>query len=711
MQDEEILGEMAPCFEANNVRCCGVSSRSFIGMFGKADDGAANTERANTEDELANMAGDSRETESLNEDETTPTPSNQGTETEIDQPNQVLTMVFPSTEANRSSHVLARQNEGLGIPVQVIYASEEDVRGSAFNSKQSEEIIVEEPTLTDNLNQSVNEKRVRKPLVLLQPTNASLKSTTHFPIPSATQNPTFIVGKERRRRPFRPVSSRSHQTDILAESEPVGTKATPSTRPWSKGNRDHSTTTVAPTFTTSLPVKTHRRRLFNAENRLNYLRKKATQKPSKMKELIVETATEPEPQTPDIIVPVPITILKKPMTRVDKEHRFMIEQVRFMLAQDTRRFAMVPIHSAFSTMAVAGVVPKPVMEDDVKPLSVEIKNVVPSTEKPNSITTEDTTARPFRGRKRYRFAGLMPRSNTKSPKVEPSKEGNEVSQRRGLKSNVLATVNRNDIIETDANPSSNDKSTIKGLKYQRRTRRVNETENEFTFPSSGPTDKDASPTWSEMFPPTWMTEQIIEDPYRSTNQTSETEVDNAVAEVAPTMSLPTFLQAWSQFLPAPFWSTTTPSALPKEDETIDAVTPFAGPDPSSFLTATDSPTVSSWFPSSLIPSRFWSTKASKVDVDTQTERSLSRVLDGNIETSNDNTASNAQNEDELTSVYTKSMNLVNVLDEPNFSGLVTLNGRMEPLQIVGPIPKFNPPNDAGHIEFELPLETGEIVIM
>lgn len=667
---------MAPCFEANHVRCCGVSSRSFIGMFGKADDGTA-TERANTEDELARMSGDSREQQSMNEEEATSSTIDPIPETDARQANQV-TMVFPSQLENQASKGLTKGVEGLGIPVQVIYASEEEKNKSAERSSEftKENIVEKELTVKESLQ---NEKHARKP------TKMPHQLTTHSP--STNKTTVSTKSKDQRRRRFRPVTARarSQQTEILAEPEQSDKKTKVSNRPWAKTNQDIATSTVGPTLTTSIPVKSHRRRLFNAQNRLNYLRKKATEKQNTTPET-VETVTESDMQTSDVMVPVPITILKKPISRVDKEHRFMIEQVRFMLAQDTRRYAMVPVHSAFSTMAVAGVVPKPVMEDDVETV-MGIKETEPTTEQPAIVVTE-RTARPFRGRKRYRFAGLMTRS-THSPKIRQTKDS-DFKQK-------ASTLNPSNSIESNnADQEESESSAIRRHKYQRRTRRVNETNDEVTFPSAVPADDYSSAMWSEMFPPNWASEPINEDQYRSDNQTTEPDdVNNIVS--APTMNLPTFLQAWSQFLP-PFWST-TPSTVESDDETIaDDDTTVSEPDTPT-LTSTKPLTASSWFPSSLLPSRFWS--SSKPSEVTPIIQSSQRSASSNI----------LQQKEEPTFQYEYNRKVVDGSDKPNFSGLVTLNENMQPLQIVGPIPKFNPPNDAGHIEFELPLETGEIVLV
>lgn len=607
-------------------------------MFGQAEDDAAiSTEHANTVDELENMAGDSREQQSTKEvADSTIASSESVTETELIQENSIEVDNQPEDDL-----VSGTKNKNWSASSDLQHAS--------------------------------------------SPSTTTIPTTTSSPPQQTTK---FTFGKVRR-RPFRPLvaRARSQKSDIISESEKNNSYSQDSIRPWTKPNREFTTTTSGPRLTTkSIPVKSHRLRLFNAENRLNYLRKKTTPSPREMQESSEIVTDTPEMQTSEILVPVPITMSKKTFSRVDKVHRFMIEQVRFMLAQDTKRYAMVPVHSAFSTMAVAGVVPKPFVEDDVVEPQLKVNEILHSTEEPHRTFTTEETARPFRGRKRYRFAGLRTSSTTsEEPAIVTPKS-------RASKSRPLESARSNDIdLKQDV---AKEELNSNRHKYQRRTRRVNETNNELELPPSGPADKESSEKWSEQFPPTWVTEPIIVDQYRSINETVDSD-HNLLG--APTMTLPTFLQAWSQFLPEPFWSSTPSTSSVEAEENIDEDT-TSDDDPAP-ISPTDSvdpkPTRASWFSSAnLLRSMFWS---SSRPATTQTDGGSS-------------SRESSESEHPKKAINVDNRKLPSD-DEIDFSGLVTYNDKMEPLQIVGPIPKFNPPNDAGHIEFELPLETGEIVLI
>lgn len=709
---------MVPCTEADSVRCCGVSSRSFIGMFGQPEEDA--TQRANWTDELNSIPVDSREQQSTADGEAT-------TEAVIAENHHrkaknivapTVMMIYPSSEmpVNR---VAKNEVVGLGIPVQVVYAS-----GDGGIDTKTE--TISETTETNDVNKSLSSDDVDltpdqtnnvivPDITLITTTNTPLPvRTTATPLSTTTSaslktvNPNkFSIGKERR-RPFRPASirERSRSTDIHAEPEvPIHsepTTATPSGRPWAKRGRALVTTTAAPSLTTSAPEKRHRLRLFNADNRLNYLRKKPTPKPSIIKEIHenLTQSEEPAPTSPQPpLLPIPRHRL---VSRVDKEHRFMIEQVRFMLAQDTKRFAMVPVHSAFSTMAVAGIVPKPFMEDELVPLE-PVSEAALTEEQPSLGGVTENPQRPFRGRKRFRFVGLKTRSTNKNPTPDKNETHDNIKQ---------------DIRTRTPNVRSNEihsNQKIEGrerfVEFQRKTRRANDTDSEFEFPSAGPVTEVDNPsnfaTWSEMFPPNWVIvgEPSDKDQYRLTD---ESDLKEAVD--APTTNPPSFLRAWSNFLPRPFWSS-EPDAIVNNGETNDANSAKLTEDTSSSIKASQSPPTepttksSSWFPiTKLIPSPFWTGGSTHAADD---QHPSVRVLGGYVSSS----VSEEQAPPSIAAEKFSEKKQVDNDEEPNFSGLVTLTDNMQPMQVIGPIPKYQPPNDAAHIEFELPLETAEIVLI
>lgn len=388
LQDSKYLGELGKCSDPDSVRCCGVSSRSTVGLPIRLTSTAApltteeilllnrfaeieSTEPSNIFTRQLNQANPTTFTSDSSTTDAPFTTTDGDAITTVDD-NLLVTTI--TTETNKSYtlpalHLTKPRHPKVINNVFMIYPSEMSgiPQTSPRNMPENNEMkmIDEETGLKVHLIFATNST---EPSVTIASVNAATSIVDDTASDATTLSTTTTTtrsrnGQYKKRRRYRPGRGRQPETVETTTHSSNNTISTPVTSSRSAASRlrlaalhnkkkqiDPLKISVTTTPPDRVRTKHNRSRLFNSSNRLNFLRKnQATttgtpdDEESSSEAIQSITTTQPDIEIIPVTIPTPN---RRFMSRVDKQHEYMIEAVRLVLmsasSEDSKRVVDAP---------------------------------------------------------------------------------------------------------------------------------------------------------------------------------------------------------------------------------------------------------------------------------------------------------------------------------------------------------------------------------
>lgn len=688
------------CNDPDSVRCCGVSSRSTVGPPIRLTSTVAplTTEEINRLNRFAEIEAtepsDIFTTELIEENPTTTDEPFITTEQDGTTPSNLIVTTI-TAEAISSSTIPSSTPTKPRRPkminnVFMIYPSEMSgiPQTSPRNMPENNEMnmIDEETGLKVHLIFATNSTEPSVPITALNAETTTVEDFTTVSAATTLSTTTTTTrsrdGQYKKRRRYRPGRARqSDSVDTTSNSSnnanTITTSVTSSRSTSSrlrlaalhnKKKQNEPPKTVVTTTTSSdrARTKNNRSRLFNSSNRLNFLRKSQATTSGTLddEDSSSESAQSITTTQPDIEI-IPVTIPapnRRFMSRVDKEHEYMIEAVRLVLAsassEDSKSVVEAPKSFRNRMSTIEQMLVKTLNSTFVK------------------MDNEQKMNRPYRGHRRYQtsVASLTTPATSTPATVE------RTTRPAGLRrfriwphgSTTPATLRTEDLM-------TGPKETLK--KIPRRRLRLNFRNSEKITTTTTELPATTIFTAEEL-----VTDEIVttqEPEIASTTFEVQHELETDIPAASSVISTPQPLLEPTTSTSPQFVAVTDLSVLPLSTTSINLV-------PKS--TTVPAPTVLSL--GSLIaefrPSPSWALNDEQI----HTRRPQSFVAE-NAEVS---TARQSRG------LFREPKHLVG-----GFVPMVASNYNFDPeLLIVGPIPRPHPVRDDGLIRFKLPAITSNV---
>lgn len=712
LQDSKYLGELMKCNDPDSVRCCGVSSHSTVGLPIRLTSTVAPL--TTKEILLLNRFSEIESTEPSNtlttevimENPTTFLPDASTTDvplttteqygTTLADDNLIVTTITPEAISSTlpSSLPIKVRRPKMIDNVFMIYPSEMSgiPQTSPRNMPDNNEMNMfdEETGLKVHLIFATNSTEPSLPITPVNAETTTLEdSTTISAATTFSTTPTTTRsrnnGQYKKRRRYRPGRAReANNVDTTTNSPNTANKITASgvssrsaasriRLPVLDNKKKQNDPLKTVVNTTTSPdrtrTKNNRSRLFNSSNRLNFLRKNQVTTPgtSDDEDSSSESAQIITTAQPDIEQPIPVmmpTPNRRFMSRIDKQHEYMIEAVRLVLmsASSEDSESVVDAPKSFRNR----------MTNIEQMLINTLNNTFVEMAKDQKMN------RPYRGKKRYTsyLASLttpVPPASSTPPAIE--RNTRPVGLRRyriwPLGSTTPPTLRTENIL-------SEPKETLK--KTPRRRLRLNFRNSETT---STTTEQPMTTIFTDE-----VTDEIV--------TTEEPEIASTIFESQQDVATDIPASSSIKFTPQPLREPTIPITYQFQPTTdlslqkINAPINFV-----SIPTTPPAPTVLS--PGSLIaefkPSPSWALNNEQI-----------RTIRPNFVAENAEISTARQSR----GLFREPKHLLG-----GFVPMVVTNSarnyNYEPeLLIVGPIPRPHPVRDDGLIRFQLPAITGNV---
>lgn len=376
---------LSACWLPDQIRCCDVLTRGFIGMFGNPEVPADEQQQRVIESATPTVDAVLQEIWQQNEYEVA-TAAGSPMSTEPQDVDSIFAMTtitaFPDQTTTTGSDGVGDQTETTTDSGFITTTEGSDETTTAIADLEPTTTIMPESSTT-----TTSPPPTTTPVVTSTTTTTTTTTTTPKPI-AASRRPKFAyIDSAATRKRFRPSSTSAvsfSRNDFSDRTRPTPTTTLPTL------TTTTGVTTTVPPPTDGMPLKNkiarRRQTLFSSGNRINVLRMQ--------KKTVVATTSAPLTSVDVVQAETTPSTPPSPSNVVDSEHRVMIEQVRSMLSLDAQRYPIVPVQSAFNTMVLAN--------------SAAADRLAASTTAPATRTTTATTTetpqpnRPFRGRQRFR---------------------------------------------------------------------------------------------------------------------------------------------------------------------------------------------------------------------------------------------------------------------------------------------------------------------